>query len=188
LTDREEREVFSERYRPARMLAMSGETEGQNARSGSLLRITSPLGRRQNTLSSCMLVGGCFTGFVALMLLPAVTAVMSRGNGGTEPAVLVFGTVAFFSLLAVVGGWVFARRRTLDDSILFDERVIYFYGPEYAEVHWRHIEAYRDGSAEWIELVSSARYGRRLLVPTRSEKDRVAVLELLDRRGLRRLE
>ncbi len=174
------------------MFAMSREANHHRERSGPLLRISSPLRRRRHeNLSTFALVAGFFTGFLALALSPVAINVVAKGasTAASEPLVLAFGTLAFFSFVALVGGTILARRRTLDGSVLFDERVIYFYGygAENAVVPWSDIETYRDGCADWIELVSPARR-RRLLVPTRSEKDRVAVLEHLDRRGLTRLE
>jgi hypothetical protein len=122
---------------------------------------------------------GAFAGVALLLLL------LQSPNANDMP---LFGTIALACVVGLAGGMIHARRRTLDAVVVFDETRVVFLGPTEATVSWAQLGGYRDDSAEWIELVSTSRRGHRLLVPTRSEEDRVAVLELLDRRGLRRLD
>ena len=61
---------------------------------------------------------------------------------------------------------------------------------EKAGVRWAEIAGFTDASSDFVQLLTTKRTfpAHLLTVPTPTEKDRVAVLELLDRHGLRRLE
>ncbi len=72
----------------------------------------------------------------------------------------------------------------------FVDRIAFSKHEGAVEVHWSDLAAYRDGSSEYVQLV---RKGDRiasadLAVPTPDEATRVAVLKLLDDRGIAREE
>jgi hypothetical protein len=151
----------------------------ENARGAEpVLTVGGPKeGRRQDLASTCALTVGLYAGIACGGLLAA-------SHGG----IAVVGTLAVVCLVGVVGGIILLRRATLDDLVAFEESRIVFRGPAPTALSWTEIRGYRDDSSDWIELVPCSWHPSRLLVPTRSEGDRVAVLALLDRKGLHRLE
>ncbi len=160
-------------------MGRESERERDSRRSSNepVLRISSPVGKkRYEDLSAVALSVGVSAGIVLLAL------------GVPKGDLPLFGTIVLVCVVGLVGGTILARRGTLDDAVVFEADRINFFGPTHAVVSWVEIEGYRDGSADWVELVSARGRGHRLLVPTFHETDRVAVLELLDRRGLHRLE
>ncbi len=134
-------------------------------------------------------------GFLAgiVLLIGGGLALVQSGRIGTRSLdssliIMVLGTLALVCVGGIFWGMILTRRGTLDDTVVFEEGRILFLGPTRAVVSWGELGGYRDRSSDWIELVSVSEYMHRLLVPTRTEVDRVAVLELLDRRGLCRLD
>ncbi len=55
-------------------------------------------------------------------------------------------------------------------------------------IGWESVVAFRDGSADFVELVSKVNTQSLLTVPTPREEDRVKVLALLTERGIPRRE
>jgi len=144
-----------------------------------LLRVSCPQGRRRyEDVSVLALSVGLGAAFVVVII----------GRELASAGITVIGSVSLLAVVGLVGGTILARRGTLDDVVVFEEGRIVFYGPTHADVSWGDLHGYRDGDAEWVELVlTQGAAGHRLLVPTPKEADRVAVLALLDRRGLDRL-
>jgi hypothetical protein len=112
------------------------------------------------------------------------------------PAYLLVLNPAFWKLVLLPLGVVFAivvarhvqaragRVEFFVDRIAFSKR------EGAVEVHWSDLACFRDGSSDFVQLV---RKGERLgsstlTVPTASEEARVAVLALLDARGVPREE
>jgi hypothetical protein len=93
-------------------------------------------------------------------------------------------------LLVVVMDRIRARRR----SVAFFEHEVVFveHGFRDVAIAWDRLAGYRDGNASFVRLVEKDRRllqgPSHLLVPTRTEAERTAVLALLDRKGLRRIE
>ncbi len=53
---------------------------------------------------------------------------------------------------------------------------------------WSEVKGFRDDSADYVTLVATAGEASFLKVPTLTEEDRVAVLQLLDSRGIPRVD
>jgi hypothetical protein len=101
----------------------------------------------------------------------------------------------FFAFLAGVAVFVWktetilaraGRVTFLDDQVVFEKPGVI------VGVRWDEILAYDDGSADFVQVLmkerASSSRAAYLTIPTRAERDRVAVLELLDRRGVPRRE
>ncbi len=145
-------------------------------------------GRDRWGLSSVLIVFSVFLALGASAIASVSPFPWLREGGAALVCVgtLVVGVGASFGL------W----RRSVARSarVVLDQCVEVSRGPFHHEsFEWQELAGYRDGETDYIELVRApgARAPTafpRLTIPTLSEKDRVAVLELLDRRGLRRLE
>ncbi len=88
------------------------------------------------------------------------------------------------------------RRRSIATAgrVIFDDRELAFLrGLWSTSVPYSDLDGFRDGHAEFVELVRGPGVGAsfffpRLTIPTKDEAVRVAVLSALDARGIRRLE
>jgi hypothetical protein len=56
------------------------------------------------------------------------------------------------------------------------------------QVLWSEVKGFKDASADYVTLVATCGSASFLTVPTPREEDRVAVLKLLDERGIPRLD
>lgn len=87
-----------------------------------------------------------------------------------------------------------ARHAALTRAVHFhDDRIVFSFTPGRTSesVAWTELAGYRDGDARCVRLVERdgwLRFPPHLLVPTRDDAERAAVLALLDRKGLRRLD
>jgi hypothetical protein len=108
-----------------------------------------------------------------------------------------FGCIVWLGAFALAwaAAWFVSRRAEARAGRveLDEERILFVRGPYWGYVPWSDVAGYRDGDADFVELVRKdgtrpVEWSPRLAVPTLTEKDRVAVLELLDRRGLNRIE
>jgi hypothetical protein len=112
------------------------------------------------------------------------------------PVFLVVLHPAFWKLvllpLGVVLAIVAARhiQARAGQVVFFADRIELSKHEGAAVVHWSDLAGFRDGSSDFVQLL---RRGERiasaqLTVPTPTEETRVAVLRLLDERGLHRVE
>src|SRR5262249_48025830 len=95
-----------------------------------------------------------------------------------------------FVLLVIAQDRIRARRRGVaffEEAVVFRER-----GFRDVSIAWDRLAGYRDGDAGFVRLIEKNRRllqgPSHLLVPTRRDADRTAVLALLDKKGLRRIE
>ncbi|MEZ0227644.1 MAG: hypothetical protein ACAI25_03410 [Planctomycetota bacterium] len=96
---------------------------------------------------------------------------------------------------AVLTSFLVVRRsKARAGHVVFHERwIVFLRAAETTTVGFDEIQGFRDGDADFVELVrkpgvSASIAFPRLTVPTPTEKDRVAVLAVLDARGIRRLD
>ena len=112
------------------------------------------------------------------------------------PVYLVILHPAFLKLVVLPTGVVFAIiaarhfQARAGHVEFFEDRIELSKHEGAAVVHWSELAGYRDDSSDFIQLL---RKGERLpssqlTVPTATEEARVAVLRLLDERGIRRAE
>jgi hypothetical protein len=117
--------------------------------------------------------------------LAACVLVLPLAFAANQPAVLATCLVVASAIVV----WQFlARGRT--GRVAFYPHTIDFIRQDLKTVFWREIVGYRDDSADYIQLLREGTLGAspELAVPTRTEAERVAVLALLDSRGLKRME
>lgn len=136
--------------------------------------------------------------FLALASGAIVTSAVLVGRGVLPtPSIGVFPIVGVAVALALaigVGSWL---RQTEGRVVFFDDRIEYGVGfvaregPRWRDFAWSEVVAFDDGSSDVVRLRLAPRepwMPRDFNVPTLSEADRVAVLALLDRKGVRREE
>lgn len=161
------------------------EVGGSRSRGGDPLRIWSMLAVLLAIVGTILLIiwleGGLNVPWAPLELIPSTTtrALVWTVIGGP-----------IFILLVIAQDRIRARGRVVaffEDSVVFRER-----GFRDVSISWETLEGYRDGDARFIRLVEKSRRllagPSHLLVPTPTDVERTAVLALLDRKGLRRIE
>lgn len=146
-------------------------------------------------------------GLVALAAAAAALGTIEAGSHGALPwvpvepfrdALLHEGTIVLVTLLgaaALARAWWLPR---LGRVAFFPERIL-FVKPgtsprwrrgEAESVAWTDVSGFRDGSTEYVQIVRKGDVvaSAQLTIPTPSEVERTAVLELLAARGVARLD
>ncbi len=128
----------------------------------------------------------------------AVTAVLAeRGHLPWLPFASRLGA-QLICFMAFVLGWavaLFVSRRSMARAgrVEIDEQKLVFHRDGlWVAIQWTDCKGFKDGDADFIEVelreeVPLTRSYWPLTIPTPSEKDRVAVLAVLDAHGLKRL-
>jgi hypothetical protein len=95
-----------------------------------------------------------------------------------------------FVLLVIAQDLIRARSRGVvffEEAVVFRER-----GFRDVAITWDRLAGYRDGNADFVRLIEKDRRllqgPSHLFVPTPTDADRTAVLAILDKKGLRRIE
>jgi hypothetical protein len=82
--------------------------------------------------------------------------------------------------------WGLRRFRRSGRVEFYEEKILTTHGFGWDTIGWNDLTGFRDDSSDLIELV--LKNGKRAFVPTLDENSRVAVLAILERKGLARLE
>ena len=130
---------------------------------------------------------------VALYILAAPARLGGVNPRALSPVVRVFGSTLVLLLLALVASTVLGRKRTFSrvGRVEFKNLGIFFEkNGRRAALRWEHVAGFRDDSTEFVEIVARTwkAHSWMFTVPTLSERDRVAVLALLDQKGVSRKE
>jgi hypothetical protein len=106
--------------------------------------------------------------------------VMAFGGGPLVAAAVAFATDTWLRRSE-------GRTAFYDDRIAMDFGVRPVRGPAWFEAGWNDVRVFDDGAAEYVRLLVKTGHGELWFsVPTLREEDRVAVLALLDEKGVRR--
>jgi hypothetical protein len=139
-------------------------------------------------LACALLVGGAVA-YLASPLVNALSAVPGPGLVGALIAGLVIPTPILLRLVTRWEATRYGRVEFYDEGIVFLKCVTRH---ERTEVEWHDLAGFRDAAPDHVRLVRREKGGRTpefvLSVPTPNDKTRTAVLQLLDRRGLSRVE
>jgi hypothetical protein len=134
-----------------------------------------------------------FIGLVLLLipgpLLLAATLV-ARGPSPTG-AELAFVSGGYVVAMAAIFSVYRRAARTCWVVDFFDDRIevrTYRTSPALHFFLWKEIVAFDDGALETVRVVTSRLVPRKIFVPTPDEASRVALLALLDKRGVKRIE
>lgn len=136
----------------------------------------------------------CVLGGVAALTASPLIQWLHAGRGGPGVALLLLLGVATGVVVPLIAldRWELRRAARVE---LYPERVVLLRereGHARLELRWEELAGFRDGQAEWIELVPRPRptpvLSDLLAIPTPTDEARAALLAALDGRGLRRLE
>jgi hypothetical protein len=130
---------------------------------------------------------------VALYVLADPARLKGVNPRALSPVVGVVGSTLVLLLVALFATAVLGRKRAFSRAgrVEFKNLGIFFEkNGRRAALRWDHVAGFRDDSTEFVEIVSRTwkAHSWMFTVPTLTEKDRVAVLAWLDKKGVARIE